>query len=162
MKPLLSFELVCGKCKQPRGRTHVCRGGRKGRDRLRLNAGFRCSTCRRKVTNPFTHTCTVRSDFAKGKRQADRQRKAAEKRRKAAEAREGRRKRAAEAASRRKAAAKKRQAETKARSKTRGQRASPHNPRNCNEAECTRYPCRLYADGYDDGLAAASEGGERL
>jgi hypothetical protein len=145
MKLRLSL-LDCGKCGKPRGRHHVCSGGRKGRDKLRLKAGLACGKCGRKVSNPFAHTCTVRSDFAKRKRRAARQAKAAA-------ARDRRRKRAEEAAARRKAAARQRKT---AASRKKKPRASPHNPRNCHDEECQRYPCRLYEEGFADGVASSA------
>lgn len=150
MKPLLSLSLACGKCGKPRGRHHLCRGGRKGRDRLKLNAGFTCGTCKKKVANPFTHTCTVRSDWA-------RRRKAAERAEKARRRRERRRKVKADATRRRKAAAAERRHSAPAARRASRPRASPHNPRNCKEDGCQRYPCRLYAEGYADGVTAMEE-----
>jgi hypothetical protein len=150
MKLSLSL-LSCGKCGKQRGRYHMCRGTRKGRDRLRVKAGFTCK-CGKTVTNPFTHTCSERSDFKKRRRAADR----AEKTRK----RRARRKRVRdEAAARRRAAAKARRAKARATAKARRPRASPHNPRTCKDAECTRYGCVKYREGFVDGVAAGSEGG---
>lgn len=147
MKVRLSL-LRCGKCGQPRGlRHHLCRGGRKGRDRLRVKARFECGKCHRRVTNPFTHTCTIRSDWAKRKRQA-------EQRKKRDAAQEKRKQRAADAAAKRKTAARERKAAAVKR--RRKPRAAPHNPRTCREEGCQRYPCRLYEEGYADGVASMS------
>ncbi len=155
--------LTCGSCGKPRGLgVHACAGSRGKRDRLRLRAAFTCGKCGKTARNPFTHTCTVRSDWAKRRRRQERHRKAAVQRQRRRErteaARERRRKRAADAAARRKSAAARRRAEARARARDRRPRASPHNPRNCQEEGCTRYPCRLYQDGYDDGLTAALAG----
>lgn len=147
MKLRLSV-LTCGKCGQSRGLgVHVCRGGRKGRDRLRPKARFECGRCHRQITNPFTHTCAIRSDFAKRRRKADRQAKAKARRDK-------RKQQADDARAKRKTAAQQRKANTA--SRRRRPRASPHNPRNCREPECQRYPCRLYEEGYMDGVASMS------
>lgn len=161
----LQFSLLrCGKCGKSRGRYHLCSGTRKGRDRLRLKAAFTCGKCKKTIRNPFTHTCTTRTDWAKRRRRQERQRKAAaqrqRRRERTAAARERRRKRAAEAAARRKSAAARRLAEARAGALNRKPRTSPHNPRNCQEEGCTRYPCRLYQDGYGDGFAAALAGGD--
>jgi hypothetical protein len=154
--------LSCGKCGKPRGRFHLCQGTRSGRDRLRVTALFACGKCKKTVRNPFTHTCTVRTDWAKRRRRQERRRKVAAQRQRRRErtegARERRRKHAADAATRRKAAAARRRAEARARARGRKPRAPAHNPRNCQEEGCTRYPCRLYQDGYDDGLTAALAG----
>lgn len=145
----LSVSLLrCGKCGKPRGlRHHVCAGGRRGRDRLRVKAAFECGRCRKKISNPFTHTCSIRSDFAKRKRKADRQAKAKVRRDK-------RKQRADDARAKRKTADRQRKAATAAR--RRKPRASPHNPRTCRDEDCQRYPCRLYEEGYADGVASMS------
>lgn len=145
MKVRLSL-LHCGKCGKPRGlRHHVCSGGKKGRDRLRPKAAFECGKCGRKVSNPFTHTCAIRSDWAKRKRKADRQAKARTKR-------EKRKQRADAAKAKRKTAAQQRRASARKRKP----RAQAHNPHTCRDAECQRYPCRLYEEGYADGVASMS------
>ncbi len=145
--------LTCGRCGKPRGRHHLCRGTRRGRDRLQFRFRFTCGTCGKQVPNLFSHTCTVRTDWAKRRRKAER-------RAKAAAARERRRRRKAEAARRRKAAAKARRAKAAADRKARKPRASPHNPATCSDPECTRYGCAKYQQGFADGFAAgSSEGG---
>lgn len=144
--------LACGSCGKPRGRYHACPGKRGKRDRLQLAVRFTCRTCGRENRNPFTHTCTVRTDWAKRRRAAERAAKA--------RARRERRKRMrAEAAKRRRDAARARQAKARAAAKARKPRASPHNPRTCADAECTRYGCVKYREGFVDGVAAGSEGG---
>ncbi len=150
MKLRLSL-LDCGKCGKPRGRYHVCSGSRKGRDKLRLKAGFTCGTCKRTVSNPFTHTCGVRSDWAKRKRSAERQEKAKA-------TRDRRRARKADAAKRRKAAAAGRRAKAAAEAKARKPRPAPHNPRTCADPGCTKYGCLKYQEGFTDGMASATEG----
>jgi len=144
--------LTCGRCGKPRGRRHLCRGTRKGRDKPRLTVRYECGKCGRSVRNPFRHTCSIRTDWA-------RRRKAAARKAKAAARRELRKKRAREAAARRKAAAAERRAKARD-AKPARPRADRHNPRNCQDPECTRYGCNLYSDGYKDGLIAAAQGRE--
>jgi hypothetical protein len=143
---------TCGGCDKPRGLHHLCRGTRKGRDKPRLTVRYECKKCGRSVRNPFRHTCSIRTDWA-------RRRKAAARRAKAAARRELRKKRAREAAARRKAVAAERRAKARDAKRTRP-RAERHNPRNCRDPECTRYPCHLYDDGFTDGLTAAAQGRE--
>jgi hypothetical protein len=145
--------LTCGSCGKPRGRHHACAGRRGKRDRVGLRVRFTCPTCKREMRNPFTHTCTVRTDFA-------RRRRAAERRAKAAARRERRKRQQAEAARRRKAAAAERRRKATAARRARRPRAKPHNPATCQDPECTRYGCVKYREGYDDGFGAAMEGAD--
>lgn len=144
--------LACGSCGKPRGRYHACPGKRGKRDRLQPAVRFQCRTCGRENRNPFTHACSVRTDWAK-------RRKAAERAAKATARRERRKRIRAEAAKRRRAAARERRLKAAAAAKARKPRASPHNPRTCADPECTRYGCVKYQEGFVDGVAAGSEGG---
>jgi hypothetical protein len=140
--------LTCGTCGKPRGLRHACASARKRkRPRLGLVLSFTCGTCGKAVRNPLAHTCTVRTDLR-------RRRAAQERKSRAAARRERRRRQRAEAAARRKAAARERRAKARARAKA-APRPPRHDPHACRDPECQRYPCRVYRDGFADGLASA-------
>jgi len=130
---------------------------RPARKRLRLLTSVRCGTCGKRYTNPLTHTCTVKTDFKKRKRaaerQAERERRRQRKREAAARRRERARARRKEAADRRKAAAAER------RRKAREKQAAPrparpaHDYRACTDDDCRRYACIGYKAGYADAEA---------
>lgn len=146
---------TCGQCRKPRGLHHVCTGGRKGRDRIRLTVSVKCPRCGKPALNPLTHTCATRSDFQKRKAAQERQRKAAVRKRKRQgqaarrrarakerrrQASERRREHAAEVARRRKAAG-----------RTRSHNQSRHEYETCGDPYCTQYGCRVYREGRDRG-----------
>lgn len=120
---------------------------RKARSAVR-RISVTCKTCGKRYTNPLTHTCTVKTDFKKRRRQAQRKARAkdrAEKRRKARQ----------DAAQRRKEARQRRAKAARAKRKTaarKKRRAPAHDPRTCDEPDCTRYGCRTWKDGYETGI----------
>lgn len=136
--------LTCGRCGKPRGRYHACAGRSGRRDTVGLRLRFTCPRCGKETRNPLSHTCSPKSDFKKRRRAAERAEKTRLRR-------ERERKRKAEAAARRKAAAAKRRAEAKA--KPRRKRTAAHVPRLCQDAECQRYGCLKYREGWEDGYA---------
>lgn len=110
-----------------------------------MKTGRTCGTCGRRYANPFTHTCTVKTDYKKRKRQQVRKAATAE-----------RRKRRKAAAARRKAAAKARK--SAARTRPRRPRPPAHDYRTCRDQECERYGCRAYRQGIED--CPLSHGGD--
>jgi len=107
-----------------------------------------CATCKKRYTNPLTHTCTVKTDFKRRKAKAARSAKAA----RAAEKRRERRK---AATARRREAKRKRTAAAKARkaaAKTRSPRPRPpaHDYQTCRDPECEKYGCLAYRQGVED------------
>jgi hypothetical protein len=111
-------------------------------------AAVTCGTCGKRYTNPLTHTCTVRTDFAKRKRAAERKAKAARLAEKRRERRKAATVRRREARARRAAAAKAR----KAAAKTRPKRPRPpaHDYQTCTDPECEKYGCLAYRQGVED------------
>ena len=78
---------VCGRCGQPReGIRHVCRSNstRKATVSLKLDFGT-CGKCKKRVTNPLTHTCKPKSDFKTRKSKAAKAEKAAARKKRQAE-----------------------------------------------------------------------------
>lgn len=146
---------ACGRCGKPRGLHHFCRGGRKGRDRIKPRVRFICPSCHEDVPNLLTHTCSQRSDF--------RRRKAAQKRGDLAEARK--RKRRATAARRRarikerkRQAAERRKQQRAQAAEARRKRARAqthdrerHDHTACTDEYCGKYACRIYRDGIERG-----------
>jgi hypothetical protein len=106
-----------------------------------------CS-CGKRYTDPLTHTCTVRTDFAKRRAAAERKVKSARKAEKRRERRQKAAERKREAAARRKAAAK----ERKATAKTRAPRPRPpaHDYQTCTDPQCEKYGCVAYRQGLTD------------
>jgi len=103
-----------------------------------------CPTCKKRYTNPLTHTCIVKTDFKKRRRQAIAKDRAEKKRRRRQDAaqrrREAKQRRAKAARAKRKTAVKKKR------------RAPAHDPRTCDEPDCTRYGCRTWKDGFETGV----------
>jgi hypothetical protein len=170
----------CGKAVNPFG-THVCNGRRAGRTSLKpaLSVTSPCPSCGKQRSNPFTHTCTVRTDFKARQRQAERQVAAASKRGKAKEARDrkharetARRKAAAErrrqaaarkraqAAERRRVAAEKRKAASAAKRKPAARPARPtHDYRTCTDGTCHRYACVAWKEAWQEGRTSGLDDG---
>jgi hypothetical protein len=128
----------CGDCGKPRrpGERHTCvirldRRARPGGTKVRAaSAGlWSCPDCG-KPGNPFTHRCVKRTDFARRKADAEKQRKAEE------------RKRAAEA-----------------RKKQRRKRDEHPAPDECLDEDCPRYGCAWFRRGYERGVADGSAAG---
>jgi hypothetical protein len=184
--------LRCGKCGKPFTpfKAHVCNGRRTGRTALKpaVSVTSPCPKCGKQRSNPFTHTCQVRTDFKARKHAADRQaatakRRAAAaarrqaqaaKRRAAAERRKAREKaaaaaRRARAAERRKAAADKRRAAAGERRKTaaalrkgtpvRTRSHTGHDYRTCADARCERSMCLVWKEALREGYEAGYETG---
>jgi hypothetical protein len=146
----VTFSLItCGRCGKRRGLVHECTSSRKGPAfRWKPGVTATCPKCRKRLGNPLTHVCVIRTDFRKRKAAAERRAKAA---RKAARTRERRQAAAArrrEAAARRRAAARARKAAAKARPKR--PRPPAHDYRTCNDPECEKYGCLAYRQGLDD------------
>lgn len=118
-----------------------------------------CPACRKRYTNPLTHTCKVKTDYGTRKRAAERaaerDRERQRKREAAARRREAARARRKAAADRRKAAAAERRRE--AREKRSAPRPSrpQHDYRRCQDDDCRRYACVGYKAGYADAEADA-------
>jgi hypothetical protein len=140
--------------KKPKLKTRVRRRAQRATSR-------RCGTCGKRYTNPLTHTCTVKTDFRKRQRAAERQKAAAARRAKAAEKRQRERERKAatrarqreKAKARRKAAADRRKAAAaQRRQKARPapkQRAPQHDYRSCNDEDCRRAACAAFKEGIE-------------
>jgi hypothetical protein len=116
--------------------------------RTARRASVTCTTCKKRYSNPLTHTCTVKTDFKQRKAKAARSAKAA----RAAEKKRERRKAATE---RRKEAKRKRTAAAKARkaaAKTGPPRPRPpaHDYQTCTDPECEKYGCLAYRQGITD------------
>jgi hypothetical protein len=131
--------------KKPKLKTRVKR-------RARQAASRKCGTCGKRYTNPLTHTCTVRTDFKKRQRAAERQKEAAARRAKAAEKRARQRERAKArrraAADRRKAAAADRRQKARSRPAPK-QRAPKHDYRTCQDPDCRSTACLAFQEGIE-------------
>jgi hypothetical protein len=131
------------------------RGGRKVLA-PRVRASVKCGICHKRMANPLTHVCTIKSDFRK--RAADharrqKQEKAAARRRERDAARRERR-----AEVRRQVAARKRERAkaaraAKARPAARPARPAHPAPAACRDRDCQRQACAGYRDGYSDGFS---------
>lgn len=69
------LNVVCGRCGKPCGLTHDCvsNSRRKQTVKPRLSFGT-CPKCRKPYgSNPLTHTCAIKSDFRKRKRQFEKE-----------------------------------------------------------------------------------------
>ena len=78
---------VCGRCGKPReGIRHVCRSNstRKATVSLKLDFGT-CGKCKKRVTNPLTHTCKPKFDFKQRKSRAVKAEKAVARKKRQAE-----------------------------------------------------------------------------
>jgi hypothetical protein len=116
--------------KKPKAKTRAKRA-------VKHAATVKCGTCGKRYRNPLTHTCTVKSDFAKRKRAAERQRK-----------RDQAKARRAAAAGRRKAAAADRRAKARGRTAPRP-RAPQHDYRTCRDEDCRRTACLAFQEGIE-------------
>jgi membrane protein involved in colicin uptake len=149
--------LSCGRCGKPRGLHHVCRGGGKGRDRIKPKLSFTCPSCGKATANLLAHTCTSGSDFRKRQAAQKRAEQAAARKRKRRAAAARKRARARE---RKKAAAERRRrlrAEAAA-ARARAARAQSHDKNRheyagCRDEGCGRSACRIYREGAMTGRA---------
>lgn len=75
LRPQLN--IMCDRCKRPRGIRHVCvsNSSRKATARPVLSFG-KCPKCRKPYGNPLTHVCAPKSDFKRRKTQAAKAEKA--------------------------------------------------------------------------------------
>jgi hypothetical protein len=146
----------CGKRVGPFGhdcRRSMTRKARKTRYKVRATPTlFRCPRCGEEYANPVTHTCKVRSDFAKRRRAAERKKATARR----AEERQARRRRIADA--RRRAAA---QRKRKARVARRDSNLlkPKHRYQTCRDDDCPRYGCVAYKAGFQAGYQAGFAAG---
>jgi hypothetical protein len=71
-KPKLN--VICNRCgKRREGIRHLCVSSSNRKATLKLKPSFgKCETCKKTVTNPLTHVCTVRTDFKRRKAAAGR------------------------------------------------------------------------------------------
>lgn len=150
---LMGFKLRgavrCGACGKPRGPgTHLCNPGhrKRGRTRLQNPVTWECPKCHR--PRGLRHTCTIRTDFAKRKRAAERERKRKRETAKRREKRLAATERRRQAAARRKAAARARKAA--ARKRPPRPRPPAHDYHACRDPECEKYPCRVYREGLEN------------
>lgn len=186
MAPKVRVSLLrCGKCGKPFTpfKAHVCNGRRNGRTRIKpaLSITTTCPACGKPRGNPFTHTCTVKTDFTARKRTAERQATAARKRARAKEARERRRAREAERrkaaterrrqaaarkrakeAERRRAAADKRKADAAAKRKAARPARPAHDYRTCTDDTCRRYACLAWKEAWQEGRTTGLDDGYDL
>jgi len=112
--------------------------------------GVTCSSCKKRYSNPLTHTCTVKTDFRQRKRAAAREAKrrtAAGKRKAATARRRARRKRMT---AERRAREKARKAAARMATPRPARRGDSHEPGTCGNRDCPRYGCKSYWQGMDD------------
>lgn len=71
------LNITCGRCGKPRGLRHVCVSSRDRKATVKAGWSFgQCPKCRKRITNPLTHTCRPKSDFKRRRTAAARQEKA--------------------------------------------------------------------------------------
>ena len=84
LRPQLN--IMCQRCKKPRGLRHVCvsNSTRKAAFKPVLSFGT-CPKCKKPVANPLMHVCAPKSDFRKRRAKAERERKARDRKKRQAE-----------------------------------------------------------------------------
>jgi flagellar biosynthesis/type III secretory pathway protein FliH len=71
------LNITCGRCGKPRGLRHVCVSNRNRKATVKPSWSFgECPKCRKRVTNPLTHTCRPKSDFKRRRAQHEKQQRA--------------------------------------------------------------------------------------
>lgn len=147
-------QLVRRKIKQPAKRAVRQKITRPARKRIGRLTSRECSTCHKRYSNPFTHTCVVKTDYKRRVRKARRDAKTAARRaarKAAAERRKAARK---AAAARRKAKAAERKAARLAAREAakRRQPTTEHRYWMCDDLECHRMACKAYREGRERGV----------
>lgn len=121
------LNITCGRCGKPRGLRHVCVSSRNRKAAVKASWSFgQCPKCRKRVTNPLTHTCRPKTDY---------------KRRRAAASKQEAKDKRAQAASVAKVG----------RSRQRGPAKPKHDYTTCRDDDCQRTGCVAFRTGYHLG-----------
>lgn len=129
------LNITCGRCGKPRGLRHVCVSSRNRKATVKAGVSFgQCPKCKKRISNPLTHTCAPRSDYKRRRAAAEKQRRAGDR---------------AQASS---------LAKVK-RSRQPGRAKPKHDYQTCRDGDCQRSGCVAYKTGYKAGHQAGYEQG---